>query len=55
MYLATVRLFSPVSVANELIAQYSNTWLSFAVAVWQRTSAVCICVVCLIEYKNEQP
>ncbi len=30
--------FSPVSVAIELIAQYSNTWLSFAVAVWQRTS-----------------
>ncbi len=30
--------FSPVSVANELTAQYSNTWLSFAVAVWQHTS-----------------
>ncbi len=30
--------FSHVSVANELIAQYSNTWLPFAVAVRQRTS-----------------
>ncbi len=34
----TAYWFSPVSVANELIAQYSNTWLMFAVAVWQRTS-----------------
>ncbi len=30
--------FSPVSVANELTAQYSNTWLLFDVAVGQRTS-----------------
>ncbi len=29
----TADWFSPVSVANELTAQYSNTWLLFAVAV----------------------
>ncbi len=29
----TADRFSPVSVANELTAQYSNTWLLFAVAV----------------------
>ncbi len=34
----TADWFSPVSVANELTAQYSNTWLLFGVAVWQRTS-----------------
>ncbi len=34
----TAHWFSLVSVANELIAQYLNTWLLFAVAVCQHTS-----------------
>ncbi len=36
----TADCFSPLSVANELSAQYSNTWLLFAVAVWQCTSKI---------------
>ncbi len=34
----TTDCFFPASVANELSAQHSNTWLLIAVAVWQHTS-----------------
>ncbi len=36
--MAQLIVFFPASVANELTAPSSNTWLLFAVAVWQRTS-----------------